>query len=112
MQRVPPPSGPTGPGQPPAPAGAGTPASPGGGGEREHLFDRPENVRWLLRFFYAACVLLLALDLVLERHVKHPWEAFLGFYALYGFVACWTLVVVAKLMRRVLMRDEDYYDVD
>lgn len=112
MQRIPPPSGPTGPNHPSAPAGTAAPPPAGGGGEREHFFDRPENVRWFLRIFYAACIVLLALDLVLERHVTHPWDAFLGFYALYGFVACWTLVVVAKQMRRVLMRDEDYYDVD
>jgi hypothetical protein len=35
-----------------------------------------------------------------------------GFYAFYGFVACVLLVLIAKQMRKVLMRKEDYYDVD
>ena len=29
---------------------------------------------------------------------------------LYGFVACVFLVLMAKLLRRILMRPEDYYD--
>jgi hypothetical protein len=57
-------------------------------------------------------VALVLLDFVVHRHVAHPWERFFGFHAFYGFVACWTLVVVAKLMRKFLMRGEDYYDVD
>jgi len=40
----------------------------------------------------------------------HAWEALPGFYALFGFVACVVLVLIAKEMRKVLMRDEDYYD--
>ena len=84
---------------------------PDGPGERTHLWDKAENVNRLLWVFYALCVVLVVLDL-LHREVHHPWERFFGFHAFYGFVACWTLVVVAKGMRKLLMRDEDYYDVD
>lgn len=80
--------------------------------QREYLFDKPRNVARLFRVFYAACVILLLLDFVLHRHVTHAWERLPGFYAIFGFVACVTLVLVAKEMRRVLMRGEDYYDVD
>jgi len=80
--------------------------------EKERFLDRRENVNRLLNVFYFLCVALLLLDLVVHRHVAHPWERFFGFHAFYGFVACWSLVVLAKLMRRVLMRGEDYYDVD
>ena len=50
------------------------------------------------------------LDFVVHRHVDHPWEAAWGFYCIYGFVACVLLVLVAKEMRKVIMRKEDYYD--
>jgi hypothetical protein len=80
--------------------------------EKAHIWDKPENVDRLLRVFYVLCVGLVLLDFVVHRHIAHPWERFFGFHAFYGFVACWTLVVVAKGMRRILMRDEDYYDVD
>ena len=33
-----------------------------------------------------------------------------GFHAVYGFVACVVLVLAAKQLRRVLMRDENYYE--
>ncbi len=78
--------------------------------ERSYLFDRPENVKRLLHGFYLCCILLLVLDLVLHRHVIHAWESLPGFYALFGFVACVLLVLVAREMRKVVMRGEDYYD--
>ncbi len=34
----------------------------------------------------------------------------MGFDAIYGFVACVGLVIAAKGLRVLLMRDEDYYD--
>lgn len=80
--------------------------------EKSHIWDKPKNVNRLLQVFYALCVGLVLMDFVVHRHVEHPWERFFGFHAFYGFVACWLLVVVAKGMRKVLMRDEDYYDVD
>lgn len=100
----------SGPGHP---AGASHSGSPHGKGpEKSHIWDKPGNVQRLLNVFYALCVILVLLDLVVHRHIAHPWERLFGFHALYGFVACWSLVVVAKLMRKVLMRAEDYYDVD
>ncbi|MGD8933574.1 MAG: hypothetical protein PVF35_02245 [Gammaproteobacteria bacterium] len=81
-------------------------------GQQKHLFDDPRNVSRLLRVFYAICILLFLLDFILHRHVKHSWEGITGFYAVFGFAACVTLVLVAKQMRKILMRKEDYYDVD
>jgi hypothetical protein len=60
--------------------------------------------------FLALCIALLAVDLIHHRHVVHPWERLIGFYGFYGFVACVVLVLVARALRRVLMRPEDYYD--
>lgn len=74
------------------------------------VWDRPRNVRRLLLVFYALCAALVLLDLVVHRHVAHPWERLFGFHAWYGFAACWILVVAAKQLRRVIMRPEDYYD--
>ena len=49
------------------------------------------------------------LDFLVHRHVEHPWEGLFGFYAFYGFVACVVLVLIAKEMRKILMRKDDYY---
>lgn len=78
--------------------------------EKIHLFDRPENVDRLLKGFYAICILLVLADFIFHRHIGFGWEKIPAFYALYGFVACVLLVVIAKRMRNVLMRKEDYYD--
>ncbi len=80
--------------------------------EKKHVFDNPRNVKRLLRVIYLICAALVGLDFVFERHVFHDWEALPGFYALYGFVACAALVLIAKEMRKPLMRKEDYYDRD
>ncbi|GAB3022981.1 hypothetical protein [Bowmanella dokdonensis] len=74
------------------------------------FFDKANHIKWILRSFYGLCVLLLVLDFLLHRHHYLQIEKIPAFYPLFGFVACVTLVVVAKWMRRLLKRDEDYYD--
>ncbi len=82
--------------------------------ERQHVWDNPRNVKLLFNVFYALCAIVLVLDpvlgLVIDRHRGHAWESLLGFYPFYGFVGIVVLVLIAKLMRRALMRPEDYYD--
>jgi hypothetical protein len=83
-----------------------------GNDRRQYLFDKSRNVRRLFRVLYATCIILLALDFILQRHATHAWEHLPGFYGLFGFTACVSLVLVAKQLRRVLGRPENYYDVD
>ena len=78
--------------------------------ERTHLFDNPTNLKRVLGIFYALSAGLLLVDLVFHRHVIHNWESLTGFYALYGFVACGLLVLLAKQLRKIVMRNESYYE--
>lgn len=78
--------------------------------EKKYWLDRRGNLQRLLKLFYWICAALLAIDLVFHRHVLHAWENLFGFYGVFGFVACTVLVLVAKEMRKFLMRSEDYYD--
>jgi hypothetical protein len=39
-------------------------------------------------------------------------EQLFGFYAVYGFVACAVLILVAKALGLLIKRDERYYDDD
>jgi len=78
--------------------------------DKKYFFDKPANVKWVLRGFYAICILLVIADFILHRHIGFSWEEIPAFYAIYGFVACVILVLIAKEMRKVLMRKEDYYD--
>ncbi|MBE0575606.1 MAG: hypothetical protein IH613_06890 [Desulfuromonadales bacterium] len=75
------------------------------------MFDKPENVKRLLRIFYTCVVLLLVVDIFYHKHAIFAWEGYFGFYAVYGFVACVILVIVAKyVLRPMVMRKEDHYD--
>jgi len=74
------------------------------------FFEKPENISRMLKVFYVLCGLLVIADFVVHRHTYHSWEEIPAFYAIYGFVGCVVLVLIAKEMRKVLMRSEDYYD--
>ena len=81
--------------------------------EQQHVWDKPRNVKLLFNVFYALCAIVVVLDLVIPRgegHEVHSWERLLEFYPLYGFGGIVVLVLIAKQMRRALMRPEDYYD--
>lgn len=77
--------------------------------KRSYLFDNPRNVRRMVRLLTFSCALLFILDFILHRHVEHPWEAFSGFYAIYGFTACVILVLLARELRKIVMRKQKYY---
>ena len=72
--------------------------------------DRPENVARLYRGLWTIGALLVIGDLVIHRHAETAFDGWFGFYGVYGFVACVALVLAAKLLRRIVMRPEDYYD--
>ena len=78
--------------------------------EKQYFFDKPENIKRMLKVFYVLCVLLVVADFVVHRHIGFAWEKIPAFYAIYGFVACVVLVILAKELRKVVMRKENYYD--
>ena len=55
-------------------------------------------------------MLILLADLFVPKHGKFLIEHAFGFYGIFGFVACVGLVLAAKVLRRIVMRPEDYYD--
>jgi hypothetical protein len=78
--------------------------------EKTHIFDNPRNVKRVIHGLYLICGLSVIAEFFIHRHVDHSWETVFGFYALYGFAACVVLVLIAKEMRKLIMRKEDYYD--
>jgi hypothetical protein len=77
-----------------------------------YFFDKPGNINRFLRVFYVICAILLVMDFVVHRHTIFKWEEMPGFYAIFGFVAFVALVEGSKLLRKLVKRKEDYYDVD
>ena len=74
------------------------------------------NVKRLIYALFAVCGLLLAIDLLdvfhlgYHKHVHYGFEKWLGFYAFFGYLLSAVLVLLARALRRLLGRDEDYYD--
>jgi hypothetical protein len=79
-------------------------------GDKKYWLDRPGSggkVFWVLCM---ACALLFVADAFYEKHPSFAVEAWFGFYAIFGIVFCAGLVLLARKLRWVLMRKEDYYD--
>ena len=75
-----------------------------------YWLDSPANVELIVRALYLICAVLVLADIFVPKHGPFAIEHVFGFYAWFGFLACVGLVLAAKVMRRVLMRPEDYYD--
>ena len=75
-----------------------------------YIFDKPENVKRVLFGLYLLCAALLIADFILERYSYHEWEKIPAFYALFGFTAYVIIVASAALLRKLVMRPEEYYE--
>ena len=54
-------------------------------------------------------IILLALELIFHRHGENAIEDMFFFPAIFGFIALFFLVMTSTLLRRFIMRDENYY---
>lgn len=77
---------------------------------------RGARVALIAAHLAAAAVLLAELIHPLSRDghdvERVPALEFFGSYALYGFVGCCVLVLLGRVLRRLVMRDERYYGED
>ena len=73
-------------------------------------FDKPRNFKLFLHLFFAGLGLLLIVDFFVPKHGAFPWEETPGFFAAYGYISFVILVLAARILRRLIRRDEDYYD--
>ncbi len=80
------------------------------GEEPKYWLDDPRNVVKIVRLLFVLCALLVGIDLVYHKHGHFPFEEWPGFFAVFGVVACVGLAVVARGLRVLLKRREDYYD--
>jgi hypothetical protein len=78
--------------------------------EKKCWLDDKRNVRRIFWTLIAVCLALLGGDALHHKHVHFSWEGWFGFYGLFGFFLSFLLVLTAKELRKILMRDEDYYD--
>ncbi len=79
-------------------------------GERKYWLDNNRNIDKIFWGLCLLCLFLALMDLFYHRHAEFSWEAWMGFYGFYGFVSCVGLVLLAKQIRKILGRKENYYD--
>jgi hypothetical protein len=80
---------------------------------KERIWDNPANVKRLLKIFFILCGVFFILDFIFfiaHKHSVFPFDGWFGFFSVYGFVSCSLIVIIAKKLRKFLMRSEDYYD--
>jgi len=70
---------------------------------------RPSTIRLLWWVFAAVLALSVAAQLVFKVKGYFGVDEWLGFGAVYGFLACLAMVLVAKALGWLLKRPFDYY---
>ena len=74
------------------------------------ILDSKKNRKRVIQCFYISLGLLLVIELFVPKHGHFAWEDMFGFFAVYGFIGCVSLIFIAKGLRWLVKRKEDYYD--
>jgi hypothetical protein len=77
---------------------------------KRHWLARPETIRKLWRVFIAVLVVVVLAEFFVRQEAHFAVERIFGFYALFGFVACAVLILLAKGLGVFLKRPDTYYD--
>ncbi|MEJ2114796.1 MAG: hypothetical protein P8X88_01775 [Gammaproteobacteria bacterium] len=77
---------------------------------KKYWLDQPRNINKIVYALYIVCASLFLADLFYHKHGHFDFENWFGFYAWFGFMAYISIVMSAKLFRKIIKRKEDYYD--
>lgn len=78
--------------------------------EQPSFFERPATIRGFVIALVVVGAAFLFGDFFYDKHTHYEVEGAFGFYAFVGFGSYLGLIFVAKALRRVLRRSEDYYE--
>ena len=70
---------------------------------------RPSSIRLLWKVLWGVLALTVAAQLVIKVKGYFGIDDWFAFGAVYGFVACLAMVLVAKGLGYLIKRDENYY---
>ena len=71
--------------------------------------DRPGNPLRIVWVLAAGCAIVALADFAFERHGYQEMEHLPAFYAIFGFVGFTALIFLARGLRVLVKRPEDYY---
>ncbi len=78
--------------------------------EEPRWLDRPETARMAWRVLVAACGALFLIGLFTKGGAHYAVERVPGALEILAFAGFIVVVLAAKALRGLVMRDEDYYD--
>jgi sterol desaturase/sphingolipid hydroxylase (fatty acid hydroxylase superfamily) len=78
-------------------------------GSDDAWLARPSTIRLLWWVFAVVLAVSVAVQLMFKVKGYFGVDGWLGFGAVYGFLACLAMVLFAKLLGWFLKRNEDYY---
>jgi len=78
--------------------------------EKSYWIDNMQNVYKIFWALVTVCALLVLTDLFIHRHTDFSFQEWFGFFGFFGFILSFLLVLTSKQLRKIVMRDEDYYD--
>lgn len=81
-------------------------------GKDDAWLARPSSIRLLWWIFAAVLALSVVAQAVFKVKAYFGVDGWFAFGAVYGFLACFLMVVFAKVLGRFVKRAEDYYGVD
>ncbi len=76
------------------------------------FFEKKSTINALIALVVAICAGFGAAEFFIHRHGHFGEDHIPLFYGLAGFAAFFGLVLLGKQLRKLIMRDEDYYDRD
>jgi uncharacterized membrane protein len=79
-------------------------------GKELSFLDPPENRKKVIMYLYIALLILFIIDFFIHKHGHFSWETAPEFFAVYGFIAAFILIFIAKVLRLIVKRKEGYYD--
>ncbi len=77
--------------------------------EDDAWLARPTTIRLLWRVFAVVLAVAVAAQLLFKVKGYFTVDGWLGFGAVFGFLSCVAMVLVAKVLGWVLKRDENFY---
>lgn len=75
-----------------------------------HWLTRPKTIRWLWVVFVAVLALTVLAQIPVKVKSYFGVDGLFAFAAIFGFLSCVAMVLVAKGLGLFLKRDEHYYD--
>ena len=77
--------------------------------ENDAWLARPSTIRLLWRVFAVVLAVSVAAQLLFKVKGYFTVDGWLGFGAVFGFLSCVAMVLVAKVLGWILKRDENFY---